>query len=78
MAGFDNNIQIDYNEKRDILALRSATLVPENKDEVSLLLQIDYNMMKPEQLLFENVNEWLEEAHSIINNTFDLIHKHCN
>ena len=71
MSTLDATIRIVHNDKRDLLVLRIANLVPEAKEHLSFLLQIDFNMNKPEQLKFEELEKWLEEAHTRINNTFE-------
>ncbi len=71
MNGLDATIHIKHNDARDVLILRIATLIPDDKECISFLLQVEFNMLKPEQLPFERTERWLEEAHTIINNTFE-------
>lgn len=72
MSSIDIVIHLPHNEDRDALILRLATVLPDEEKQVSFLLQLDFIMVKPEQLPLDNLEEWLENAHSIINSTFEL------
>jgi uncharacterized protein (TIGR04255 family) len=67
------NIKVDmpYNDERDRLILSLATVVPENPDTFSFVLDVDYSMSKPESVSFEQIPDWLESAHSAIEKAFE-------
>ena len=51
--------------------LRLASVSSENPKDAAFLFQIDYEMTLPNRITFENIDEWLEQAHSKINSTFE-------
>lgn len=66
--------EIPYNNSRDRLILTLATVVDHDKpDAFSLLLDIDYIILKPESIPLDNVSDWLENAHSVIEKAFEEI-----
>ncbi len=71
MGALDVAIQIPFNDTGDSLMLRLASVNSENPKDVAFLFQIDYEMIVPNRISFENIDEWLEHAHSKINSTFE-------
>ena len=72
MRSIDSIIQIPYCDNRDLLTLRIANAVPEKENKISMLLQLDYAINEAESISFNEIGKWLENAHTIIKNVFEL------
>ncbi len=68
---FEVKVDIPYQEGRDHLLLRFATLTPGKPEIISLLLDIDYVMTTPEGVPLEQANDWIENAHFVIETAFE-------
>jgi len=62
---------IPYEKERDILQLTLATIIPEKPDALSLVLDLDYIMIQPESITFDEVTDWLENAHTTVEDAFE-------
>jgi uncharacterized protein (TIGR04255 family) len=51
--------------------LTLRTLIPEKPDAFSLMLDLDYIMILPEGIALNEVSNWLEDAHTTIENAFE-------
>jgi len=67
---FQVTVEIPYNE-RNTLRLTLGTLIPEKPDAFSLMLDLDYIMVLPEGIALNEVSNWLEDAHTTIENAFE-------
>ena len=74
--GFPNQLdaflcrtELPYQEERLILTL--ATIMPENPNQLSITLDLDYVMNIPERIYFNDVSEWLDKAHERVENAFE-------
>lgn len=61
-----------HNNKRDVLWKRLMSLVSDKEGFRSMLFDLNFIMNKPLGIEFENVNQWLEQAHDHINNLFEI------
>lgn len=71
MNAFFVQVETPFNDDRDKLILRNGTIVAESENKSAFLLDIDYSTIKPKFVLFERVDEWLEEAHEKMKNAFE-------
>lgn len=70
-SAFNVRIEIPYEGGRDHLLLALASMVPEKPDVLSLLLDIDYIMAKSEGISLNETLDWIENAHTAIENAFE-------
>jgi uncharacterized protein (TIGR04255 family) len=68
---FQATVEIPYDNERDTLRLTLGTLIPEKPDTFSLMLDLDYIMVLPEGIALNEVSNWLEDAHTKIDNAFE-------
>ena len=68
---FNVRIEIPYEEGRDRLLLRLASAIPEKPEAFSLVLDLDYIMAIPERVSLEQSAEWIEKAHTEVENAFE-------
>jgi len=70
-SGFITRIEIPYQENRDHLLITMGSSNPEDPNKISIVLDLDYLLYKPESIPLNNYKEWLEQAHSAIEDTFE-------
>jgi uncharacterized protein (TIGR04255 family) len=68
---FSSNIEIPYENERDLLRLILSSKILKNQNILSVTFDLDYFMMKPEGIVLENVNVWADNAHTMIENAFE-------
>jgi len=68
---FQVTVEIPYNNERDTLRLSFATIIPEKPNVLSLLFDLDYVMILPESIVLDKLPDWLEDAHTAIENAFE-------
>jgi len=68
---FQVTVEIPYNNERDTLRLTFATIIPEKPKVLPLLLDLDYIMIIPEGIALNELPDWLEDAHTAIENAFE-------
>lgn len=71
MSSFSFTYDSFFNSDRDGLRLTMASRPPQQPDTLTVLLDLDYSLRKPLGVKLENVSEWLNSAHSQIENTFE-------
>lgn len=64
-------VEIPYEDGRDRLLLTLASIIPEKPDVLTLVLDLDYIMTIPERVSLEQVSDWIENAHSRVENAFE-------
>jgi uncharacterized protein (TIGR04255 family) len=69
---FQTVIDIPYENERDLLHLALMTIIPERPDTISLALDIYYIMVVPEKVGLDNELNWLENAHTTIEEAFEI------
>lgn len=68
---FQVRVEIPYEEGHDRLLLTLASAIPEKPDVLSLLLDLDYIMAIPERIALNQVYDWIEKAHTTVENAFE-------
>ena len=68
---YNCQVEIPFNSRRDLLRLATGSTNPEAPNKIAILLDLDYIMMKPETVTIEEFPEWLENAHTVIEETFE-------
>ena len=71
IVGFISRVEISYCDDRDRLLITLASTKPEKPNIVSIILDMDYIMNKPETVSMNSFDEWIEEAHATIKTTFE-------
>ena len=64
-------VQIAFHDDRDILRLQMTTGAKDESDRVPILLDLDYFPRISGEVSFENVFDWLDEAHMHIEEVFE-------
>jgi len=68
---FITGVQIPYEDARDVLKLELVNATPETSTKSSaILLDLDYFLIKPREVGFEAVNDWVNNAHDRIEDIF--------
>lgn len=68
---FLSRVEIPYADGTEQLTLTLGTIIPKKPRSTSLTLDIDYAIITPEFISFENVPEWLEKAHQEVETAFE-------
>jgi uncharacterized protein (TIGR04255 family) len=70
---FSLGIQIPYEESRDILNLQLASLPRHNSqsDNATIILSLDYFLLKSGEVALEEAFKWLDVAHQRIEDAFE-------
>lgn len=68
---FQIRVEIPYEEGLDRLLLTFASAIPEKPDILSLLLDLDYIMAIPDRIALNQVSDWIEKAHTMVENAFE-------
>lgn len=68
---FNLRIEFPYEDGRERLHLTLASVIPQKPNLLSLLLDLDYIMDKPELVPLDKVSDWIEKAHTRIENCFE-------
>lgn len=71
MASFNFTIDSFFNNAQDGLRLGMASQLPQKPGTLTILLDLDYSLRKPLGVELENISEWLNSAHSQIEDTFE-------
>lgn len=71
LGSFLTRIEFPYEKGKENLILSLGSIIPQKPDNTSLVLDLDYAMVSPEYISFDNISEWLEKAHERIENTFE-------
>ena len=71
VSGFSMALEFNYEKGRDLLRLVLSDVPSEQKGEVKLRLDLDYYLNEPNSVQLGSVTEWIEAAHSHIEDTFE-------
>lgn len=71
ISGFTLGIQIPREENRDTLNIQLASINTESPNTVAMLLDLTYSPMKLGDITLNNIAEWLDTAHSHIEDAFE-------
>lgn len=70
-GSFITGIQVPYEDQRDSLKIEVQGSSETESDSVRLTLDLDYILLRTEEIDFKDVFEWLDVAHSRIEDTFE-------
>ena len=68
---FQVRVEIPYEERHDRLLLTLASMIPEKLNVLSILLDLDYIMAISESVPLDQTSDWIEKAHTIVENVFE-------
>ena len=68
---FLTRVEFPYENNNERLILALATVVPSKPNSISLVLDIDYVMARPEYIPFDKIEEWLDKAHEGVKAAFE-------
>ena len=68
---FNVRVEIPFAEGRDRLILTLASTLSEKPDSIAFVLDLDYVIVSPEKVEIEKIEEWIEKAHTEIENGFE-------
>ncbi|MHA1278055.1 MAG: TIGR04255 family protein [Candidatus Helarchaeota archaeon] len=69
---FLTRVEFPYEDGNENLILTLSSLPSKKLDIISILLDLDYVMIQPEYISFDQISEWLDKAHERIENAFEL------
>lgn len=64
-------VEIPYEDGSDHLLLTLTGIIPEQPDVLALLLDLDYIMAVPERIPLDQASDWIEKAHTRVENAFE-------
>lgn len=64
-------VEIPYEGGRDRLIMNLGSIIPEKPEILPLLLDLDYIMAIPEHISLDQAYDWIENAHTVIENAFE-------
>jgi len=64
-------VELPFEDGNEILILTLGSIVPSKPDVISLVLDIDYAMIKPDYISLDSIVEWLERAHKQVERAFE-------
>ncbi|GAH76100.1 unnamed protein product, partial [marine sediment metagenome] len=70
-TNFISRVEIPYVDNRDRMLVTVGSTPPESPNTTSIVLDIDYIMAVPEAIPIQACQEWIEQAHSVIEKTFE-------
>ncbi len=70
-ASFIVGIEVPYDSSRDRLRLQATTAGAQAPDTATIMLDLDYFLAQPGQVALEGVTQWLEVAHSRLEDVFE-------
>jgi len=70
-SAFNISVEIPYKDDYERLVLTLGNTMSEKPGTVSIILDLYYIMAMPEKVSFEQVDEWMEGAHTIIEKAFE-------
>jgi len=68
---FIAGIHVLYEDGRDMLRMQLSTAESDRADMLPILLDLDYFLNKPGEIGFDQIGQWLEVAHSHVEDTFE-------
>ena len=71
MSSFNMVVEFDHEGERDRLRVALSSLPSEQEGEVKLRLDLDYYLNEPNSVDLGSVAEWVEAAHSHVEDTFE-------
>lgn len=71
LAGFNMAVEFSHEGERDQLRVALSSVPTEQDGEVTLRLDLDYYLNEPNSVALGGVMEWVEAAHSHVEDTFE-------
>ena len=71
LSTFLVGIQYLFDEQRDSLRIQMQPTPSENPAKFNITLDLDYYLYQPGQIAFEDVSEWMDNAHKRIGESFE-------
>ena len=71
LSGFLVGIQYLFDDQRDSLRIQMQPTRSETPDKFIITLDLDYYLNQPDQIAFEDVSEWMDNAHKRIGESFE-------
>ena len=68
---FMTAMQLPFEDSRDMLNLQLASLAGISSDGATIILDLDYLLVKPEEVGLDNVFQWVDNAHTTIEEVFE-------
>ncbi len=70
-GAFSIRVEVPYEEGRDRLLMTLGSTISEKPDTLSCILDLDYVMATPEKVSLEQATNWVETAHTIVEEAFE-------
>lgn len=70
-TNFLSRIEIPYEDDRDHMLVTIGSTAPEEAGVLSIVLDLDYILSKPERIALDGAEEWLDRAHASIETVFE-------
>ena len=71
LSTFLVGIHYHFDDQRDSLRIQMQPTPSENPDKFNITLDLDYYLNQPERIAFGDVNEWMDNAHKRIGESFE-------
>lgn len=71
ISAFNIGIQILHEKARDALNIQMASIASGSPNIVAIVLDLTYSLVKPEEIRFDSITEWLTIAHNHIEDAFE-------
>lgn len=71
IAAFTIGVQIPFEDDKDTLSLQLTSLNNDNPNLITMLLDLNYFLAKPEEIGWNTITQWLHIAHNHIEETFE-------
>jgi len=68
---FLTKVEFPFEDSNEMLILTLGSKIPSKPNIVSLVLDIDYVMIKPEYIFLDAIDSWLDKAHERVENAFE-------
>lgn len=70
-TNFISRVEITYTNNRDRMLVTASSIPSQNDNTTSVILDIDYIMGTSEAVASEDLEEWIEQAHTAIEKAFE-------
>ena len=64
-------VQLPFEDSRDMLNLQLASLAGVSSDIATIILDLDYSLVKPSEVGLDQAFEWVDKAHNNIEEIFE-------
>jgi uncharacterized protein (TIGR04255 family) len=70
-GSFLTRVEFPFEDDNEMLILTFGSKIPSKLNIISLVLDIDYAMIKPEYIFLDAIENWLDKAHERVENAFE-------